>query len=183
MRVARLLIELGEAPELVRAEDEVDDTEALPQLLGHLGPLGHAAADGDEQVRVLRLGVDERADVPQHAHLRVLAYGAGVDDYQVGLVLVFGEAVAHELYVAAQLLAVRLVLLAAVGVHERQGPARRALRALSYLEAYVPLPRELGGGDLHTFISHCSLLANPKGRISDFIILSFRSGKFNGFEI
>ena len=43
MRVARLLIELGEAPELVRAEDEVDDTEALPQLLGHLGPLGHAA--------------------------------------------------------------------------------------------------------------------------------------------
>ena len=144
--VARLLVELGEAPELVRAEDQVDHAEALFQLLGHVRLLHHAAADRDQQVGVPRLGVDERADVAQHAHLRVLAHGAGVDDYQIGLVLVVGEAVAHELYVAAQLLAVRLVLLAAVGVHKREGAPARGLYALAYLKAYLPLPLKLGAG-------------------------------------
>ena len=77
-------------------------------------------------------------DVPQDAHLRVLAHGAGVDDYQIGLGLVLREAVAHELYVPAQLLAVGLVLLAAVGVHQREGTPARGLDALAYLKAYLP---------------------------------------------
>ena len=150
--VPRALIKLGEAPKLVRAEHKVDHAEALFQLLGHVRLLDHAAADRHQQVWVLRLGVDKRADVAQHAHLRVLADGAGVHDDEVGLALAVGEAVAHQLDVAAYLLAVRLVLLAAIGVHQRQRPPPRGLYALAYLKTYLPLPLKLGLGYLDSFV-------------------------------
>ena len=150
----RALVELGEAPELVRAEAEVHYAEGVFYLLGHVRLLDHAAADRDDEPRVARLGVDERADVAQDAHLRVPAHGAGVHDDELGLVLVLGEAEAHELYIAAQGLAVGLVLLAAVGVHKGQGP--RAAQALAYFCAYLPLPLQLCGGDLNSLVSHIS---------------------------
>ena len=61
--------------------------------------------------------VVERADIAEHAHLRVLAHRAGVHNYHVRLELVLREAVAHLAEITAQLLAVGLVLLAAVGVY------------------------------------------------------------------
>ena len=67
-----------------------------------------------------RHSLGQRADVAQHAHLGVLAHGAGVHDDHVGLKLVLGKAVAHLGEIAAQLFAVGLVLLAAVGVHHRE---------------------------------------------------------------
>ena len=165
----------------MRAEHEIHHAEALFQLLGHAGLLHHAAADRDEQVRVLRLGVDERAHVAQHAHLRVLAHGAGVDDYQISLVFIVREVVAHKLYVAAQLLAVGLVLLAAVGVHQREGPSAGGLDALAYLKAYLALAPKLTGGDFDSLVRH--MFSPGTSIISDFIILTFRSGNFNAFEI
>ncbi len=111
----RALIELREAPELVRAEAEVHYAEGFFIFSAMSAALDHAAADRDDEPRVFRLGVHQRADVAQYAHLRVLAYGAGVHDDEVGLVLVLGEAEAHELYIAADGLAVGLVLLAAIG--------------------------------------------------------------------
>ena len=119
-----------------------------------MGLLHHAAADCYKQVRVFGLRVDKRADVAEHAHLRVLAYGAGVYNDEVGLGLAVGEAVAHQLYVAANFLAVGLVLLAAVGVDKRQRLPAERLDALAYLKAYLALPRELVGGNLNSLVWH-----------------------------
>ena len=74
----------------------------------------------------------QRADVAQHAHLRVLAHRAGVDDDDVRGELVVRKAEAHLGEVAAQALAVALVLLAAVGVHQRQ--RRPALRGEAFAQ-------------------------------------------------
>ena len=52
--------------------------------------------------------------------LGVLPDGAGVDDNDVGLLLVLGEAVAHLLEIAADALGVGLILLTAVGIHKGQ---------------------------------------------------------------
>ena len=87
-----------------------------------MGLLDHAAAHADDLLRLRFFAVVERADVAQHAHLRVLAHGAGVDHDHVRLKLILRKAVAHLAEIAAQLLTVGLVLLAAVGVHHRQRP-------------------------------------------------------------
>ena len=75
--------------------------------------LHHAAAHGDDLIGVLLFAVVKLPDIAENAHLRMLAHGAGVHDDDVGLELVLREAVAHLGEVAAQLLAVGLVLLAA----------------------------------------------------------------------
>ena len=115
-----LLEQLREAPQLVRAEDQVDHRIGHLDLLRHVLLLDHAAADRDDLPRPRLFRVGQRADVAQHAHLGVLAHGAGVHDDHVGLKLVLGKAVAHLGEIAAQLFAVGLVLLAAVGVHHRE---------------------------------------------------------------
>ena len=101
----------------MRAEYEIDNRIGFFYFFSHVLLLHHAAADGDYLVGVILLCVVQRADVAENAHLGVLAHGAGVDDDDVGLKFVLREAVAHLGEIAAQLLAVGLVLLAAVGVH------------------------------------------------------------------
>ena len=148
----RPLVELGKAPELVRAKAEVHHPEGLFDLLRHVRLLDHAAADRNDEPRISRLGVHERADVAQNAHLRVAAYRTSVHDNELGLVLVLRKAEAHELDITAQRFAVRLVLLAAVGIHK--GQRARSAQALAYLIAYLPLTCQLRLGDLYSFVCH-----------------------------
>ena len=112
--------QLREAPQLVRAEDQIDHRVGHFDLLRHMLLLDHAAADRDDLPRPGLLGMIQRADVAQHAHFGVLAHGAGVHHDHVGLKLVLREAVAHLGEVSPQLFAVGLVLLAAIGVHQRK---------------------------------------------------------------
>lgn len=90
--------------------------------------LRHAAADRDDLVGVARLGVRQRADVAEHARLGVLAHGAGVHDDDVGREFVLCEIKTHGAQIAAQLFAVGLVLLAAVGIDHGQRLAAPAVK-------------------------------------------------------
>ena len=85
-----------------------------------MGLLGHAAAQADELAGVAALYMHQSAQVAQYPLLGVLPDGAGVDDNDVGLLLVLGEAVAHLLEIAADALGVGLILLTAVGIHKGQ---------------------------------------------------------------
>ena len=105
----------------MRAEDQIDHRIGHLDLLGNMLLLDHAAADRDDLPGPRLLRVVEGADVAEDAHLRMLAHGAGVDHNDVRLKLVLGKAVAHLRQIAAELFAVGLVLLAAVGVHHGQG--------------------------------------------------------------
>ena len=94
-RTEQAVDEFREAPQHLRAEDQIHMAVGFRDLLGHVGLLGHAAAQADELAGVAALHVDQRPQVAQHPLLRVLPDGAGVDDDHVGLLLVLGEAVAH----------------------------------------------------------------------------------------
>ena len=83
---------LGELPQHVGAEHQVHVAEGLFDLVGHVLLLGHAAAHADDLVRVAALHVDQGAQVAQHPLLRVLPDGAGVQDDDLGLLLLVGEA-------------------------------------------------------------------------------------------
>ena len=113
--------QLGEAPELVRAEDQIHDGIGMLDPLGHVLLLHHAAADRDDLIWAGLLAVVQSADIAEHAHLGMFAHGTGVDDDDVRLKLVLRHAVAHLGKIAAELLAVGFVLLAAVGVHHGEG--------------------------------------------------------------
>ena len=84
-----------ELPQHVGAEHQVHVAEGLAYLVGHVLLLGHAAAHTDDLVRVAALHVDQGAQVAQHPLLGVLPDGAGVQDDDLGLLLLAGEAVAH----------------------------------------------------------------------------------------
>ena len=104
------------------AEHQIHHRVGFFDLLRHVLLLHHAPADGDNLLRLIFLCVVQRAHIAQHPHLRVLPDGAGVHHDHVRLELVLGKAVAHLRKVASDFFAVRLVLLAAVGVHHGQGP-------------------------------------------------------------
>ena len=150
--------QLREAPQLMRSEDEVNDAVGLFQLLGHVRLLRHAAADRDDLLGIARLRVRQRADVAEHARLGVLAHGAGVHDDDVGREFVLREIKAHGAQITAQLFAVGLVLLAAVGVDhgQRLTAAGREMRA--QLRADVQLALDVRFGDLYSLIAHAMLL-------------------------
>ena len=114
----RRLQELREAPELVRPENEAHERERALDLVDDLRLLCHAAADRDELVGLGLFGVRQSAEVSENALLRMLADGAGVHDDDVREIFVGRHLVAGGGEVAAQLFAVLLVLLAAVGVDE-----------------------------------------------------------------
>ena len=116
------LQQFGKTPELMRAEDQVHDGIGALDAFGHVLLLHHAAADGDDLVRAGFLGVVQRTDVAEHAHLGMLAHGAGIDHDDIRLKLILRHAVPHLRKIAAKLFTVGLVLLAAVGVHHGKGP-------------------------------------------------------------
>ena len=152
-----LFQQLREAPELVGPEDQVHDGIGLLDLLGDVGLLHHAAADGDDLPGPGLFGVVQGAHVAEDPHLRVLPHGAGVHHDHVRLELVLGKAVAHLGQIAPQLFAVGLVLLAAVGVHHGQGPLPVGGDPVKNPAADLLLPGDLFGGDLVSHIAHSRL--------------------------
>jgi hypothetical protein len=120
-------------------------------LLSHVLLLDHTAADCYNHVLSRFLGVDERADVAENAHLGVLANRAGVDKRHVGFKFVLSEHVSHAAEHSAQPLAVRLVLLAAVGIHI--GFRRRGEQAVSrrYFVHYINLALKFVFRCFHAF--------------------------------
>ena len=146
----------------MRAEDEIHHAVGFFQLFRHVFLLHHAAAHGDDLVRVLLLRVVERADVAEHALLGVLTHGAGVDDHHIRLVSILREPKAHRAQVSAQFFAVGLILLAAVGVHhgERLLPARLVQRAQPVADLH--LAGNLLLGNFRSLIAHIGNSSNPK---------------------
>ena len=138
----------------MRPEDEIHHAVGVFELVRHVLLLHHAAAHGDDLVGVRRLGVGQRADVPEHALLGVLAHGAGVENHEVRLRAVIRKAEAHVRKIAAQLFAVGLVLLAAEGVHHRERADAAREIGLADLCADLALARDLLRGDFRSFVSH-----------------------------
>ena len=157
-----LLEQLRKAPQLVRAEYQVDHRIGHLDLLRHVLLLDHAAADRDDLPRPRLFRMGQRADVAQHAHLGVLAHGAGIHDDHVGLKLILREAVAHLGEIAAQLFAVGLVLLAAVGVHHRERAGAVCRDALEDPRADRLLALDFLFVDRFSDISH--KLSSPDGK-------------------
>ena len=94
----------------------------------------------------------ERADVSEDPLLGVLAHGAGVDDDDIGLIFVGRERAAHLAKIAAYALAVALVLLTAVGIHQRLLLRALAHEAKPQALADLLLPRYLLPGYLGSVI-------------------------------
>ena len=95
------------------------------------------------------------AHVAQHPQLGVLTDGTGVDDDDIRHAGVLGEGVAHLPEHPSNLFAVRLVLLAAVGVHQSQGLHPCLGVVLSQLAADLHLTLNLSRGDQNFLTLHC----------------------------
>ena len=122
--------------------------------------LGHAAAQGDDLLRVFLLRVGQDAQVAEYPLLRVLPDGAGVQDHQVRLLGVLCKGKATVGQHTHQLLAVRYVLLTAEGVHagHRMGfPGGEHLLDLCFK---LPLTRQRVLG--HQYIFTLQMVYPPK---------------------
>ena len=150
--------QLRELPQMVGIEHAVHMGIALFHPLGDLGLAHHAAADENLLPRMAALGVDKSADVSEDALLGVLADGAGVDDDHVGVLRAVGQAVAAALQHAAKLLGIRLVLLAAVGLHVGQRRLALALPEALDIVADLSLTAQVLGGDQRCFPFQSSFL-------------------------
>ena len=138
--------QLREPPQGLGPEDQVHMAVGGPDLLRHLRPLGHAAAQADDALRPLLLDVDQLAHHAEDLLLRVLPDGAGVDEDDVRQPGVLGKAAAHLPQHAHHALAVRHILLAAVGVHHSQGPAVPGQQG-GHAPGIGPLALQLAGGN------------------------------------
>ena len=157
------LQKLGEAPELVRAEAYGHNGVRVLHLVGHVLLLDHAAADADYLVGLGLFGVVQSAHIAQNAHFRVLTDGAGVDDDNIRLGLIGGEAAAHLTEIAPDTLGVAFVLLAAIGVHEGQHvfpPLRN--KAVFELLADLQLAVYLFFFNFDSFVRHVVCSFNKK---------------------
>ena len=138
-----LLQQLREPPDLMGTEDQIHIGVGGLQLFPHMGLLHHAAAEGKALAGLGSLGVAQGAHVPQDPQLRVAPDGAGIQEDEVRLLLPVRKAPAHIPEHAPEALAVRLVLLAAVGIHKGQGGRRQGGVMLRRLRHDLPLPRQL----------------------------------------
>ena len=98
---------------------------AGPDLLRHLRPLGHAAAQADDLLRVLLLGVGQGAQGAVYPLFRMVPDGAGVHDDHIRALGAADDGVAALGEKAPQLFGIGLVLLAAIGLHVGGGGAWR----------------------------------------------------------
>ena len=107
--------ELGEPVDLAGPEGDVDEREAREDLL--LDRLRPAAADADHHVRAQRLDASALPQVREEAGVGRLADRAGVEQDQVGVMLLGRLGVAEPLEHALHPLGVVLVHLASEGGH------------------------------------------------------------------
>ena len=110
---------LRELPQGLRAEYQVNVTVGLAHLFRHLGPLGHAAAQADDLLRIGLLGMGQGAQIAVDPFFRMIADGAGVQHNDIGLGRLGDKFTAHALQHTHDVLAVGHVLLTAEGVHQR----------------------------------------------------------------
>ena len=104
--------ELDELVYIVRADDQIDMRRPFKQAV--LPFLGHAACDGDDEIRVMLLDVLELADFSQDFSFSSLADAAGVEQDNVGHIHVFRTAIPQRFQLAGVALAVGLVHLTSV---------------------------------------------------------------------
>ena len=130
-----LLEQLREAPESMGAEHQIHMTEGFANFFRHVGLLHGAATEADDLVGLTALGVGQGAHVAQHPQLCVLPDGTGVDDDDIRHAGILGEGVAHLPKHPSNLFAVRLVLLAAISVHQR--PPALALCCASWRQISI----------------------------------------------
>ena len=138
-----LVQQLGEPPLRLRAEHQVNVVVGVFHLVGHDLLLRHAAAEADDLIGLGGLRVAETAQMAVDPLFRVLADGAGVEQDDVGLILVARELVAHLAQHAHEHLAVCHVLLAAERVDQRERRAGAAVVHLAHLARKFLLTREL----------------------------------------
>ena len=137
---------LGQQMQPVRPEQEIHIGIACKELRAAVLLLDHAAADGDEQVGPVRFELFKLTGARERAQLGVLAYGAGVDDDQIGLCGFADRRIAAQPADAQQLLAVRFVLLAAEGPDPNPPAAGRLQLGRDGL-----LPLDFGGRHKYVF--------------------------------
>ena len=138
--------ELRQAVDLARAEGDVDEREALEDLV--LDRLRPAAADADHPRRVLGLEALRLPEVREEAAVGRLADRAGVEQDQVGAVTLRRLLVAERLEHAAHALRVVLVHLAPEGgdVVAPRPHLWAVYRAATRLSACLPSPPRGGRG-------------------------------------
>ena len=142
------------------AEHQVHMAVGFLHPLGHPLLLGHAAAQGDDLLRVFLLRVGQNAQVAEHPLLRVLPDGTGVQNHQIRLLGVLGEGEAAVRQHAHELLAVRHILLAAEGVHAGHGMGLPGIEHLLDLCFKLPLTRQRVLG--HQYIFTLQMVYPPK---------------------
>ena len=108
---------LRQLPQVVGRENAVHVGVAVLHAAGDLGIAHHAAADEDLLAGMPPFGVDQGSHVAEDPLHRVVPDGAGVDDHQIRPLGGVGKAVAAAVQDPPDLLGIRLVLLAAVGLH------------------------------------------------------------------
>ena len=114
-----LIQKLRELPQCLRPEYQIHMAIGLAHLFRHLRPLGHAAAQADDLLRVGLFRVGQGAQIAVDPLFRVVTDGAGVQYDDIGLGRLGDEVAAHGLQHAHNVLAGGRVLLAAEGVHQR----------------------------------------------------------------
>ena len=144
--------QLRKAPEGLGPEDQIHVAVGLPHPLCHPLLLGHAAAEDDDLLRVLLLGMGQDAQVAEDPLLRVLPDGAGVQQGQIRLPRVLRKGEAAGLQHAHEPLAVRHVLLTAVGLHKGPGMGPPGGEHGLDLRLKVPLAGDFRLRD-HNFLS------------------------------
>ena len=107
----------GQPVDAVHTEHQVHIRITLAQLFHDMRLLRHAAADTDDQFRVLFLQFFQRADIAEHPLLCMFPHRAGVEQDQVGVLQRIAQPETHVLQNAADLLTVVDILLAAVAAH------------------------------------------------------------------
>ena len=136
------------------AEHQIHMTEGFANFFRHVGLLHGAATEADDLVGLTALGVGQGAHVAQHPQLCVLPDGTGVDDDDIRHAGILGEGVAHLPKHPSNLFAVRLVLLAAISVHQRQGLPPCLGIVLCQLAADLHLTLNLPCGDQNFLTLH-----------------------------
>ena len=134
-------------------------------LFCHVLLLHHTAAQDDYLPGLRFLCMVKGSHIAEYAHFRVLAYGAGVYDYYVGLKLVLCEGAAHFGQIAAYTLAVAFVLLAAVCVHKSQHLSAGAHEMQPELFTNVVLTGYFLFGYLFSFVRHKYIFPNRPRRV------------------
>ena len=97
----------------LRAEHHIHIRITALYFIRHALPLRHTAANRHNYIRILLFKRLCDAHIAVHPVLRVLAHGAGVENYKLSLVYIIGKHVAHFRKLTLQPFGVTHILLTA----------------------------------------------------------------------